>query len=684
MKNLKTLLSSNKFILILLIFIIFYVFIFTKVIKYKSSYDIREKFLEGTITNFSLNGNKVTIWVKGKEKVIATFYLEKESQVKEVLETIHLGDKIKLKGSFKEPSNNTIPNTFNYKKYLNNKKIYYTFDVNEYETKKGFNPFYKLKNIILKRIYERDNKDYYLTFLLGDKALFDGEVYSSFQINGISHLLAISGMHIGVILLLLNQLLKKLKENKRFLVISLVLLLFSFLTGFSASVLRATIFFVLNKINKHFDLKFNNLEIIFMTAFVILIINPFMIYDVGFIYSFVVCFGIIYYNDKLKGNYFISLFKLSAISFLFSFPITASLNYEVNILSIFMNLIFVPLVSFIIYPLSLISFIFPFLEEVFLISINIMNGLNSFLLNFSIIINIPKMPIVLILIFYLLLLLGKNKSKLFTLLIMIVIIAKTIPILDSNYYICYLDVGQGDNAVLISPYKKEIIMIDTGGKITYKTEEWKNLSKTYNISNNTIKFLKSIGITKINYLILSHGDADHAGEAINIINNFKVKNVVLNNGNLNNLEHYIKRKSNVSKKCDLKYFKIKNLNDIDYHDENKNSIINHISFLKYNLLFMGDANVEQEKYIINKYKLTNIDIIKLGHHGSKTSTCKEFINYIKPKYGIISVGKNNRYGHPNKEVMETLKKYKIFRTDEDGSIIFKISKNDLNIETYEP
>ena len=99
---------------------------------------------------------------------------------------------------------------------------------------------------------------------------------------------------------------------------------------------------------------------------------------------------------------------------------------------------------------------------------------------------------------------------------------------------------------------------------------------------------------------------------------------------------------------------------------------------------MGDAGVEKEKDILEKYNLSNIDVLKVGHHGSKTSSSKEYIDEIKPKYAIISVGKNNRYGHPNKEVLNNLSDSKIYRTDQDDSIMFKIKKNKLRIETYSP
>jgi competence protein ComEC len=99
---------------------------------------------------------------------------------------------------------------------------------------------------------------------------------------------------------------------------------------------------------------------------------------------------------------------------------------------------------------------------------------------------------------------------------------------------------------------------------------------------------------------------------------------------------------------------------------------------------MGDVGGEVEEDLIKKYNLQDINVLKVGHHGSKTSSSKEFINEINPEYSIISVGKNNRYGHPNDSVLDNLEDSKIYRTDYDGSIMFKIKNDKLKIETCTP
>ena len=182
------------------------------------------------------------------------------------------------------------------------------------------------------------------------------------------------------------------------------------------------------------------------------------------------------------------------------------------------------------------------------------------------------------------------------------------------------------------------------------------------------------------------------GEAINLVEKFKIEKVIFNCGEFNELEQNLIK---VLDKKKIKYYScIKELNvdknklyflqTKEYDNENDNSNVIYTEINGYKFMFMGDAGVEVEEDLIEKYNLQDIDILKVGHHGSKTSSGKEFIDETNPKYSIISVGKNNRYGHPNDSVLDNLEDSKIYRTDEDGSIMFKIKNNKLQIETCTP
>ena len=176
------------------------------------------------------------------------------------------------------------------------------------------------------------------------------------------------------------------------------------------------------------------------------------------------------------------------------------------------------------------------------------------------------------------------------------------------------------------------------------------------------------------------------------LKNFKVEKVIFNCGEFNELEQELikvldKKKIpyySCVKELNVDNNKLYSLNNKDYGNENDNSSVIYTKLNNHKFLFMGDAGVGVEEDLIEKYNLQDIDVLKVGHHGSKTSSGKEFINEINPKYSIISVGKNNRYGHPNKEVLNNLSDSKIYRTDQNGSVMFKIKNNKLKIETCSP
>lgn len=179
------------------------------------------------------------------------------------------------------------------------------------------------------------------------------------------------------------------------------------------------------------------------------------------------------------------------------------------------------------------------------------------------------------------------------------------------------------------------------------------------------------------------------GESISLVDNFKVNNVVLNCGTYNDLEKNLIKVLNKKKikyyscikELNIDKYKFQFLNTKIYDNENDNSNVIFTKLNNYKFLFMGDAGVEKEKDILKKYNLKNIDFLKVGHHGSNTSSSKHFINQIKPKYSLISVGKNNRYGHPKEEVLNNLEQSKIYRTDLNGSIEIKLNKNGYKIRT---
>lgn len=656
-----------KYILLLILIILISI-IRTKDID-KSIYNINDNKFYGIVETYEYKDTYITFTIKEKEKLKCNYYLKNNEKI-----NINYGDKLYLTGNLKKPKNNTIPNTFNYKKYLNNNNIYYILEVDKINKQiSSKNLIYIIKNKIQNRLNKYDIKGYLNAFIIGNKNNIDAETYTNYSKNGIIHIFSISGMHISLMASIILNILNKLKKSdKNVLFVIVFLIIYLILTNYQASITRSIIFYIILNISKLKKLKLSSLDSLSIAISLILLFAPKFINNIGFLYSSTVSFSLLYFKDKFNKNYILNLLYVSFISFLVSLPITVSLNYQVNVLSIFINIIFVPLVSFILYPLSLLIFIFPFLIQIFNIFINITEYISNFISNITIFnISIPKLNMLTIALYYLLIYISLSKNKKVYIILLIYILAlKYINVLDNNYYIYFLDVGQGDMTLI----KKgsTCIVIDTGPK---------NYNSNYNITNNHIKFMHSIGINNIDLLVISHGDNDHIGNATYLLNNFKVKKIMINEGEINSLESKLP-KDKIIKKYNNKinFYKI---NHKLFDNENSNSIVNYLNAYNIKFLFMGDASIETELDIISKYNL-KADVIKIGHHGSKTSSDKKFINTINPKYSIISVGENNRYNHPNKEVLDNINKTKILRTDIDGTIEFIIKKNKLNIKTYAP
>ena len=680
MKKLKIKLLSSIIIILLLSFIIR----FNQ--KPVSKYSKNETDIYGIITECENKKDKTTLTVKSKEKVLVNYYDNYKCK---------LGQKIHIKGKLEKPAKNTVFYLFNYKNYLLSKKILYTFKATSINNINSKIPLkYKIKNKIINHIEKYKSKSYLKAFVLGQENEIEENIKSSYRNNGISHLLAISGSQIITISYIILFILNKTIKNKKlsYIITLYILIFYMFITTFTPSISRATIFFVLTTIKKQFKLKVKTIYLLLLTLLILLNINPYYIYSLGFVLSFTVSFYIILSNKIINRckSYYAKILVVSIISFISSMPIIINSFFKINLISPIINLFFVPLVSLIIYPLTLITvFVKPLDHQLYEI-IKIMEKTSLKIENFSIFtISLSHMNFITIIIYYLIITIiikiwkEKNKNYLWILIVMTAIY-KNINIFNSYPSITMIDVGQGDSLLIKLKNNKGNIVIDTGGEINNKS-----YSK---IKNITIPYLNAEGINNLNYLILTHGDYDHMGEAINLVNNFKVEKVIFNCGPYNNLEKDLIKALDKKK---IKYYScIKELNidknklyfleTKEYDNENDNSNVIYTELDGYKFMFMGDASITTEKEILDKYNLTDIDVLKVGHHGSKTSSSKDFIDEINPKYSIISVGKNNRYGHPNKEALNNLKNSKIYRTDEDGSVMFTIKNNKLKIETCSP
>ncbi len=675
MKRLRHILQSKYLIKIITIIIFIITLLYTNYYPFKSKYTKDDKEFIGIVTKYEVKEDKITIEIKAKEKLLITYkYQDKE------FNNLSYGDKIKVKGTLITPSKNTNQNTFNYQKYLYYKKIYYLVEATSInKIANNHNYLYTIKNTLYQKIDKLKSSNYIKTLLFCDNTL-SKEIKESYRINGISHLFSVSGMHINFFVSIIYLYLNKITYNKRIKYLITNIFIITYLMLFpSSSLLRSTVMSILYSINYLLKLKIKKIDILLLTLGVSLLINPFIIYDLGYIYSYTITFFLVLSSSTLKKkNKINKIIYISLLSFLVSIPITIYNSYEINIISILLNIILVPIISIIILPLTILIYIFPILDSILYLFTNTLETISLFISKINITkIIFPKPSLLIIVLYYIIFLLSYQNKKYFYLNIILLIIIYISPYLNSNFEVVMFEVGEADCHLIKYPYNKNTILIDTG-----KNE--------YKIKNEVIPYLKSIGIKKIDYLIITHGDEDHIGGSITLINNFQVKNVILNKGTFTDLEKELIKNLNKKKipyqininKINLSNHTIYLLNNTKYNNENDNSIITYFTYQKYKFLYMGDASITTEDNLLENYNLNNISILKVGHHGSNTSSSKDFISQINPSISLISVGENNIYHHPNKEVINNLSKSRIYRTDINNMVKLTInSKGILKVTT---
>lgn len=547
-------------------------------------------------------------------------------------------------------------------------------------------------------------------------------------------MLAVSGSHITYIISAFSILMEK--KNKRITKILTIIFLIFFmaLTGFTASVVRASIMGILILTSGLVHRKSDTINNLGISSLIILICNPYTIIDAGFWLSFAGTMGIILLEEPIN-SYFqkFKICKIKSISWIInSFTITFAANIIIIPIMAYMfstfsmtfwisNILAAPVMEFVTIYGFLIYFISIFLLPLAKFLGIILNfSLNSLIKIAEITSLIPgssiyiKTPYLLeCIIYYLILFLifnwkrikeklennkilekiKKNSYKYISIILISIILTNTISNkIFQEIKIYFVDVGQGDST-LIQTIEGKNILIDGGGSEFGSFDVGESILLPYLLDRR---------ITTIDYLMISHFDSDHIGGVFAILENLKVKNIIISKQGetSENLKKFYEITNNkgirtiIVKKGDIveidKYSHFEILfpedNLIEDNILNNNSIVARFNSLNFSILFTGDIEEIAEKRLCELYSGTDkleAFVLKVAHHGSKTSSTEEFLELVKPKIALIGVGKNNNFGHPNIDVIERLENMgsKIYRTDNCGEIIIRINREKLQIHT---
>lgn len=676
---------------------------------------------------------------------------------------LEYGDKILIKGKFVEPSEAKNYGGFDYKEYLKSIKIHGTFKADNIEilAKNSSNPILTFANNSNLKIKENINKlipeKYSAIFtglILGDTSKVQEEINDDFKIANISHVLAISGIHITYIVIGIELLLKKgFGKRKTRIITIIILVMYMFITGFAPSVVRASIMGIIMLISKLIHRKNDIWTSISLSLLILLIYNPFLILNVGLQLSYLGTIGIVCFNKNVynflrklkirnkkiryKINRKILLFmdkikEILSVTLSAQIVILSILLFNFNILGIYFFISNI-LVSVIIGPIIIVGFVCILLS---FISIKIANLLSIFMsVGIQILISIseishlpfskiyiPTLKVWQIVIYYICVIVinriyiafnlkepdftsirirnlvallkfkfRQNRKKILKVLIVFVSLIFILNIIPQKLKIHFVDVGQGDCTFITTPQNKTIL-IDGGG----------SMSEEYDVGKSTLlPYILDRGYTKLDYVFISHFDQDHVGGILTILEELRVGQVYISKQEQDSENYQKFLKIVEDKKIKVKVLKQGDCLKIEknlYFDNlwpieeqiqenvlNNNAMVMKLRYGKFSMLFTGDIEEIAENKIIDFYEgydkknkgesVFKSDVLKVAHHGSKTSTTEKFLEKVNPKICLIGVGKNNMFGHPSEQVLDKLKDIKVYRTDEDGEVVLEIDKN---------
>ncbi|PEQ96690.1 DNA internalization-related competence protein ComEC/Rec2 [Bacillus sp. AFS006103] len=671
-----------------------------------------------------------------KEKLLIRYKIKSEQEKENLKTKTFYHCLCRVTGTLEKPAIAKNPNAFNYRNYLLRQNIYWIVEIQASPLQNcsfmKATPVEMIKQLrysginYLESHFPIEIASLSAALIFGDRNLFDPDVLSAYQKTGIVHLLAISGLHVSLLIAMVFYIGIRFGLTRQFMINFLLILLpiYVVLTGGSPSVIRSAvmIFLVLLTVKLKVRLRLTPIDAISLAFLFYLFFNPMVIFDAGFQLSFAVSLVIIlsatYILQGYEGN-FTKMLATSLIAQLAALPFLLYHYFEVSLIGIFANVVYIPLFSFLylpgLYLLYIIQFVFGktplILIKFFLIIISFSNHLIEILADFSFFRFNPGRPNWLLLLIYIFILLfifylwetktfPKRKGRLILLCLGLLIFQKGWNWLYPFSEVTMIDVGQGDSILIEFPQGKGTYLIDTGGTMNYAEEKWRERTKPFEVGRDVVvPFLKGKGITKIDKLILTHGDMDHIGGTFSILKELEVKQILMPSVIApSDTELGITREAQKKKIAVIKVSEgdrwVSGDNEFyilspekNFSGERNSGSITFLAKLGgVRWFFGGDLDQEGEEKIIKKYPHLKIDVLKVGHHGSKTSSAEAFINQINPKAALISVGEKNRYGHPHSEVLERLKKTNslIFRTDQQGAITYKFYDGSGTISPYLP
>ncbi|GLB46989.1 DNA internalization-related competence protein ComEC/Rec2 [Philodulcilactobacillus myokoensis] len=626
-------------------------------------------------------------WSDGlNQHLIISGYAKNDDDLNQIKQTNHVSGTWLVNADVSPIKSPTNVNQFNASRFYQSQNISNQVKINQMiQFKPDHSLIAMIHNLRFKMMQSMDQLPhplnlYGLSLILGSMNNdFNSELTGIKQL-GLIHLFSISGLHVYYIVNMLELFfiyLRMKREDYRLLIMALLPVYFV-IAGSSIGLLRSILMVETILTTKFLKINLNPLDVWSITLLINLFLYPQMLIQFGCQLSYALSFGLIFTNH-------FSFLKQTALMNLIGLPIIIYHIYQWHLLTMFANLLILPLFSILIFPMVIIGCsVGLFIPIVGQIIAQILQFFDAFV---NLIGNLPgnimfgKLNIYITLILFLITFSIIAVQRKFKILFLIMLYAVSFLSIHFpfNGEVSYFDVGQGDSFLVREPFNKTITLIDTGGKITFGNQPQTN---HYQADGISINYLHSIGIDWIDNLCISHQDADHCGDLPAFLSEMKVKRLFIPLGMVNN-QHFMNRIDPYINKTKIIQVKANDhINGLPFDivhpfvqglGNNHDSMVLNGYFGGLKWLFMGDLDQAGENDIIQKMPNLRTDVLKVGHHGSNTSSSNEFLNAVQPKIAIISAGRNNRYHHPNPETIVKIKQRHMieYNTQTNGMITYR-------------
>lgn len=658
------------------------------------------------------------------EKVFFYYVLESESEQQTFLQLREVV-RISIEGTIEEIEHARNKGNFDAKNYYLSLGVLHALKVERLNSSMkpvpGFWSFVEhLRSWLLQVVRSQKDsriKQYTLALLLADRSGFSEEEWEQYKQLGLLHLLAISGLHISLMVACIERLCWRsgiTREKTRGLLV-LFVVLYGLVIGWNISGTRAIGMVLLGVLSKPFIKKRASMQMdcLLWMAIASILVWPGILLNVAFQLSYGLTAIIIFLSKwqrailpRIRANVWVPI-GMSLVAL----PLVCQYFFYWNILSIFLTALFSMLFEMLLFPLLttyLFAVLFGFIPLIGLLTTvgeGILSGVSKVLtfcqqLSFTkFTLGIwDKWEVVLYLAILIVVGILFEKRKMTIKKGVLGVLAILALLMEVPYHwgteLVMVDVGQGDSILLLAPGWNQATLIDTGGLSDFKQKEaWRNRKKKDQGITTVVPALQAEGLSELSQVMLSHGDEDHVGNLKTIAKHLTIRQLIIGKGmeKISLMQEMKKKYPKIQWKLVLSGDEWK-WNETKWkvlwpkglsHAENEDSILALVTVMKQTILLTGDASEKVEEAVVQANPNLRFSILKAGHHGSRTSSGEALLRLVQPRLAFISCGKHNHYGHPNAETLARLKATGaiIFRTDQDGQIRLRFTREKLEVTT---